>query len=53
MVIFLQAQITLMAYLCPECGYEQDDAGDCPSCQVPLESDESEKEEEGDSEDEE
>lgn len=26
-----------MAYLCAECGYEQDDAGDCPSCQVPLE----------------
>lgn len=43
-----------MAYLCPECGYEQDDAGDCPSCQVPLESDESDlDEEEEESEDQE
>ncbi len=41
-----------MAYLCPECGYEQDEAGDCPSCQVALESMDEEKDEDGDDEDE-
>ena len=42
-------------YQCPECGYVGDEAGNCPTCNVPLEAvnggeEELEKDEPGESE---
>lgn len=25
-----------MKYVCPDCGFEATDSGDCPSCETPL-----------------
>ena len=25
-----------MKFVCPDCGYEAAEAGDCPTCEVPL-----------------
>lgn len=25
-----------MAYICPDCGYESDNTGNCPTCETPL-----------------
>lgn len=31
-----------MKFVCPDCGYEANEAGDCPECETPLLRDEGE-----------
>jgi len=40
-----------MSYECPECGYEQEEPGRCPACDVELEKVEEKNGEEGEWED--